>query len=77
MAERAGRLRDKDGNKWASFVNQYQQRMLRCTDGPRKGEEVHDPRLGQGGGQGISTRDPMRPPRDPWREALETRPFWE
>lgn len=41
-------VRDKDGNTWTPFVNEYQQRMLRCVAGLREGEELHDPRLVEG-----------------------------
>lgn len=35
-------LTDADGNTWAPFENQFQQRKLMCIAGPRKGEEKDD-----------------------------------
>ncbi len=37
-------LKDTDGNEWAPFVNEFQQRQLRCIAGDRLGEVIHDPR---------------------------------
>ena len=63
---------DKDGQEWQPFVNQFQQRMLRNV---ATGEERHDPRLGRVSG-GVSSRDPVRAPRDPWLAQLDDPPFW-
>jgi hypothetical protein len=75
----SGTLKDCDGNSWAPFVNQYQQRQLLCVAGPREGDVIHDPRLGRGAGAGhsISSRDPVQPARDPRLEGLYSKPFWE
>lgn len=37
-------MTDSDGNEWAPFVNEYQQRQLRCVAGAREGDVIHDPR---------------------------------
>lgn len=34
---------DGDGNSWQPFVNNWQQRQLRCVSGPRRGEAIHAP----------------------------------
>ncbi len=73
-------VRDTQGNVWEAFVNQFQQRQLRCVAGARLGEVLHDPRLGSstaGDGRTVSSRDPVRPARDPWLEGLYSPPFWE
>jgi len=36
------KMKDKDGNEWSSFTNQWQQKMWRCVAGLRKGDEIHD-----------------------------------
>lgn len=36
---------DEHGNAWQPFMNQYQQRALRCVSGPRVGEVQLDTRL--------------------------------
>lgn len=75
-------IKDKDGNEWQPFQNQFQQRQLRCITGDRVGDVIHDPRLGDGEGAGrsISSRDPVRPARDAWLEGLDRPVFpdlWE
>jgi len=69
-------LKDKDGNTWQPFTNEFQQRQLRCIKGAREGDVIHDPRIGQFVG-GVSTSDPVKPARDPWTESLYAPPYWE
>ena len=61
-----------DGNTWEPFVNAYQQRQLRCIAGARKGDVIHDPRLGNpaDGGKVISSRDSVPRKHDPWLAGL-------
>jgi len=70
-------LRDNDGNAWAPFVNVLQQRQLHCVSGSRLGDVIRDPRLGSAAGNGhtVSSRDPVRPARDPWLEGLNRSDF--
>lgn len=72
-----GVVKDMQGNVWESFVNEFQQRQLKCVSGAREGDVIHDPRLGDGTGAGhtVSTRDPMKPARDPWLDGLNQSEF--
>jgi hypothetical protein len=70
-------LKDRDGNTWQPFVNQFQQRQLHCVAGPRQGNVIHDPRLGEFAGRSISGRDPVRPVRDSFAAGLFVREFSE
>ena len=63
-------VRDTDGNTWEPFINEFQQHQLRCIEGPRLGQIIHDPRLRPYAGRSVSTRDPVRPEPDPWIEGL-------
>jgi hypothetical protein len=66
----ADTVKDRDGNTWQPFVNQFPQRQLRCVAGPRLGDVAHDPRLHEYAGRSISSRDPAQPASDPWLERL-------
>jgi hypothetical protein len=59
-----------DGNTWEPFVNAYQQRQLRCIAGRRKGDVIHDPRLGEYAGRSVSSRDSVQSVRDLWVDGL-------
>ena len=72
-------MRDTDGNLWQEAgVNEFEQRMLECIEGPRKGEEMHDPRMDRPEIREEKSRDDGagRYERDFYRD-LYSRPFWE
>ena len=68
MSRTRSPMRDSDGHLWVPFENEFRQRMLRCAEGPRQGEEINDPRTMIA--ERPEPRAPQLPRLDPWEAAL-------
>jgi hypothetical protein len=68
-------FKDRDGREYEFWINEWSQRWWRCVEDPSVLVPYDD--LAEVIGRSSSSRDPVRPARDPWLDGLYSKPFWE